>query len=308
MTIFVPQPNIDVSKTSKRLWMIIDGALLNDAHKVLPSQFANKKQHIEYKSVFQKSRWHDVADVGPLLISYDKEIEAWAQSQRPWHFGLIFESDQPLKTLTQYWLTLSECQHQGLEGSLCRLYDGMIFYHLLNQAEETRQASWLGPMQKVWIPDYVNQHYLLAEKPNVKNALPLEKVTFTDPEWQGLSDAKRYLSAYKLTQHVDEFFPDYWLDKADKHAHALEQLSLLNDLGEVTQQGATYYMNILCRIGDIWNLESKKADNDKDRPHEEIVALLEQTSTESLTDRLEAANQLALTYHLNELRHKEASA
>lgn len=307
MTVFVSQPHIDTAKGVTNRWMIIDGALLNDAHTVLPNEFALRKNNLAYNPLFLKTKWHDIADVGPILIRYDKDIEAWAQAQQPWHFGLVFESDAPLKALAQHWLTLSECQHQGLEGSLCRLYDGSILYHLLNQTDDVRRASWLGPIDRLWLPDYVSQQYFYTERPNVQ-APTLESVTFTDPEWQGLSDAKQYRSAYVLTQHVDKFFPEYWLDKADKHAHAIEQLKRLAALGEVTLQGATYYMNILCRIGDIWDKKNWEQTHETRRPHQTIVSLLEQPGAQPLTDRLKKASQLAQAYHLDTLEHKEAIA
>lgn len=300
MALFSSQPSIDLDRTKAlgKKWMVIDGALLNDAHLILPKQFVKNDKSILYKNLFIGTKWNDIADVGPLLISYHPEIEVWAQAQRPWRFGLVFESDEPLKALAKYWLTLSDCQHQGLEGSLSRLYDGIIFYHVLNQADDVRQASWLGPIKRIWLPDYANQRYFYTERPDVNNPPPLEMVSFTDPEWQGLSVAKRYLVAHKSTLHLDMHFPEYWAGKTEKHAHVMEQLTVLAALGEMTQQDIIYYMNVLGRLGDIW---------DKDSPHKNIASLLEDKA-QPLTIRLETANQLAFEYTLSSSENKEATA
>lgn len=288
-------------KTSRKKWLLIDGALLPQAHDTVLTDFVHRYEGIQYRNVFVGTQWHDIADVGPMLVSYHPDIEAWAQAQQPWRFGLVFESSASLATLSQHWLRLSDCQHRGLEGTLCRLYDGIVLYHLLQQGNEERQASWLGPMEKVWLPDYVSQHYFYAKRPELEPLPTLEQVAFTDPEWQSLSDAKRYYAAHRLTQHMETYFPEYWLDKGldnvDKHAHIIEQLTLLIPLGEVTQQGATYYMNLLGRLGNIWA---------KGNPHQEIVKLLKDTSS-PLSERLEKANQLALQQPLSQSANKEVT-
>lgn len=318
MTLFTATETIDslpessnkgVSE-SKRKWIIIDGALIvEDAQQILIDQFVNQHEHAEFRNLFVNTKWKEVLDVAPMLVSYHPDIEAWAQSKAPWRFGLIFESDASFEELVEHWHTLIHCQHVGLEGSLSRLYDPIALYHLLNATEEARQVAWIGPMSKIWLPDYVEQHYFYAERPELADVTPLEQTQFTDPEWQGLTDAKRYASAYRLIQHVDDYFPNYWRDKQDKHAHIVEQLILLSNLGEVTLQGATHYMNILCRIGDVWNKKNWRQENGKSiSPHEAIVSLLEQQQTQPLTDRLDFASQLALVYHLDELNNKEVIA
>jgi hypothetical protein len=283
----------------KSKWMIIDGALIvEDAQHILINQFVNHHQGAEFRNLFVNTKWKEVLDVAPMLVSYHPDIEAWAQSKAPWRFGLVFESNASLEELVEHWHTLIHCQHIGLEGSLSRLYDPIALYHLLNATEEARQATWLGPISKIWLPDYVDQHYFYAERPELADATPLEYAQFMDPEWQGLTDAKRYASAHRLILHVDKHFPDYWHDKDNKHQHVLEQLKKLESLEQVTQKDATCYMNILCRLGDIWRPES---------PHNDIAKILEDKS-QPIEDRLQEANLQALEYELEQRNNKEVTA
>lgn len=295
----VPE-SADTSATDfKSKWMIIDGALIvEDAQQILINQFVNQHEHAEFRNLFVNTKWKEVLDVAPMLVSYHPDIEAWAQSKAPWRFGLVFESNASLEELVEHWYRLIHCQHVGLEGSLSRLYDPIALYHLLKATEEARQVAWLGPMSKIWLPDYVDNRYFYAERPEVSDVALLEQTQFTDPEWQGLTDAKRYVSAYRLTQHVDKHFPDYWHGKDSKQQHVIEQLKKLESLEQVTQKDATCYMNILCRLGDIWHSES---------PHKDIVAILEDKS-QPIEDRLQEANLQALEFELEQRNNKEVTA
>jgi hypothetical protein len=318
MTLFRPIDKIENSASEsaetaatdfKYKWMIIDGALIvEDTQHILINQFVNHHQGAEFRNLFVNTKWKEVLDVAPMLVSYHPDIEAWAQSKAPWRFGLVFESNASLEELVEHWHTLIHCQHIGLEGSLSRLYDPIAFYHLLNATEEARQVAWLGPISKIWLPDYVDQHYFYAERPELVDATPLERAQFTDPEWQGLTDAKRYASSFLLIQHIDQYFPDYWQENQNKPAHINEQLSKLNSLGELTMQGAVFYMNILCRMGDIWNENNGAANSDESvNSYQEIVKILKQQE-QPLTERLKAANKLALAYYQDKGNRKEVTA
>lgn len=266
-------------------WMILDGALLPKLEFMVATLRRELSTNIEYRPLLRNTRWSNVSDVGPYLVTWAKEIEEWAHETAPYRYGVIFESDACIADLETHWNKLIICQHSGLENDLTRLYDPIILHYLLTATEETRFESWMGPMKNLWLPNPFNQQYAEAKSCS-ETPQALKEAFFTDEEWQSLSDATTAYTAWRLIQHIEEYFPDkLQASKQETHAFVLQQLADLKQLGQVTEQCATYYLNIVCRLGNIL------AENSL---YPQITACLRDVKV-PLEQRLKHANQLSVS-------------
>lgn len=283
-------------------WLVLDGALLPELEKQLVLLAHQHSVSVEYRALLLGTRWEDVADVGPYLVGYFPALEAWAQAQSlaAYRYGVVFASDADFSALEAHWKILITCEHSGLEGAVSRLYDPVIMQHLLSSTDEIKLSSWLGPMQTLWLPEPIQQHYrqisqvqstqaqqTQSEKIVVK---PLDKVVFTDTEWLGLSQASLYYSAWRLMPHLQSFFPVKRLaTEAHTHQFIVERLSELHTLGSVDEQLASYYLNVFCRLGNV--LDSATL-------YPEVRACL-LDHAQPLSARLRQANFMSISFALN---------
>lgn len=270
-------------------WMILDGALLPKLEYNIATLGKELTSHLEYRPLLLGSRWEKVSDLGPYLVTWSKEIEDWAHDTAPYRYGVIFESNASIGDLETHWKKLILCQHSGLENNLARLYDPIIFLYLLKSTQQTRFESWMGPMTHLWLPNVFNQQYWQAESTSATPQV-LKEALFNDEEWQSLSDASTAYTAWRLIEHIEAYFPDrLQASKQQTHAFVLQQLADLQQLGQVNEQFATYYLNIVCRLGDVLGKSSL---------YPEVTASLYDVKT-PLEQRLKQANQLSVSLAQN---------
>ncbi|NIY85493.1 DUF4123 domain-containing protein [Vibrio hepatarius] len=269
--------------------MILDGALLPKLEYKIATLGVELNINIRYYPLLRGTRWEKVSDLGPYLVTWSKEIEDWAHDTAPYRYGVIFESDASIGDLETHWKKLILCQHSGLENQLARLYDPIIFLYLLKATEQTRFESWMGPMTNLWLPNLFNQQYWEA-KSSSETPLFLKETCFNDKEWQSLSDASTAYTAWRLIQHIESYFPHkLQATKQDTHTFVLQQLSDLKQLGQVNEQLATYYLNIVCRLGNVLG---------KNSLYPEITACLHNLKA-PIEQRLKQANQLSVSLAQN---------
>ena len=270
-------------------WMVLDGALLPKLEFNIATLGRELTTPIEYRPLLRNTRWQNVSDIGPYLVTWSKEIQDWAHDTAPYRYGVIFESNASIGDLETHWKKLILCQHSGLENNLARLYDPIIFHYLLKVTEQTRFESWMGPMINLWLPNVFNQQYWQAESTSATPQV-LKEALFNDQEWQSLSDASTAYTAWRLIEHIEAYFPDkLQVSKQDMHAFVLQQLADLQQLGQVNEQLATYYLNIICRLGDVLGKSSL---------YPEVTACLHDVEV-ALEQRLKQANQLSVSLAKN---------
>ncbi|GAB2664946.1 DUF4123 domain-containing protein [Vibrio panuliri] len=270
-------------------WMILDGALLPKLEYQVATLGGELNTDIKYAPLLAATRWEKVSDLGPYLVTWSKEIEGWAHNIAPYRYGVIFESDASIDDLETHWKELILCKHSGLENNLTRLYDPIIFLYLLEATEQTRFETWLGPMRNLWLPNLFNQQYREAKSTSTTPKV-LKEAFLNDEEWQSLSEASTAYTAWRLIQHIEEYFPDkLQATKQQTHTFVLQQLSDLNQLGQVNEQLATYYLNIICRLGNVL---------DEDSLYPEITACLCAPKV-PLEQRLKQANHLSISLAQN---------
>ncbi len=270
-------------------WMILDGALLPKLEFTIATLGVKLSTNIEYRSLLMGTSWDKVSELGPFLVQWSESIQSWAQEVAPYRYGVIFESDASVKELEKHWKKLILCKQSGLEGNLTRLYDPNILLYLLKATEETRFESWMGPMKTLWLPDLFGEQYGEAQSTS-ETSQSLKEAFFSDEEWQSLSDASTAYTAWRLIQHIELYFPHKLeATKQETHAFILKQLSDLKPLGQVNEQLATYYLNIVCRLGNVL---------DKNSLYPEITTYLHDI-TAPLEQRLKQANQLSVSLAQN---------
>lgn len=270
-------------------WMVLDGALLPKLEFNIATLARELTTPIEYRPLLRNTRWQNVSDIGPYLVTWSKQIQDWAHDTAPYRYGVIFESNASIDDLETHWKKLILCQHGGLENNLARVYDPIIMLYLLKAADETRFESWMGPMKNIWLPNLFNQQYGEA-KSCLETPQALKEAFFTDEEWQGLSDASTAYTAWRLIQHIEAYFPDrLQASKLETHAFVLQQLADLQSLGQVNEQFATYYLNIVCRLGDVLGKSSL---------YPQVTACLHDVKA-PLEQRLKLANQLSVSLAQN---------
>ncbi|AQS38984.1 protein of unknown function (DUF4123) [Shewanella psychrophila] len=291
-----------LEENSMPRWLVLDGALLPELEKQLVLLAHQHSVAVEYRALLLGTRWENVADVGPYLVGYFPALETWVQSQSlaAYRYGVVFASDADFSVLEAHWKVLIACEHSGLEGALSRLYDPVIMQHLLSSTDDIKLSAWLGPMQTLWLPEPIQQHYWQisqiqfnqTEQTQTQQIVekPLDNAVFTDNEWLGLSQASLYYSARRLMPHLQLFFPAKRLaTEADTHQFIVERLNELHTLGSVDEQLATYYLNVFCRLGNV--LDSNT------RYPEVRTCLLDHT--QPLSGRLRQANFMSISFVLN---------
>lgn len=270
-------------------WMILDGALIERLEPELIRLFCLQDAKLQHFNLFSCSRWHELHEIAPVLISYSPDIERWAQQQSAWRFGLSFKSKEDLGTLINHWQNLMACEHQGLEGALARLFDPVVFKHLLDSTTLERQQAWLGPIEELWLPDVVHEHYwhCIPQQLKVDQECSNTGSIFTDQEWQGLSDAARFYTELRLLAHMEKFYPHSLpAGRVAKHQWVSEHLQELIELGANDERSAIRYLNVIGRLGNRWDESSR---------HPEIAQLLKRGAG-PLSVRLAEADFLSRQY------------
>ncbi|MFM2590196.1 DUF4123 domain-containing protein [Vibrio sp. TBV020] len=272
-------------QTNSPRWLILDGALLPNLELKIATLGVELSTNIEYRPLLRGTRWDKVSELGPYLVQWLENINSWAQEVAPYRYGIIFDADSSIDELRRHWEKLILCKHLGLENNLARLYDPNIFLRLLKETEEARFESWMGPMTTLWLPNLFNQQYWEA-KSLAGTTVDLKEVTFNDKEWQSLSDASNEYTAWRLIQHIELYFPHKLQgSKQETHKFVLQQLIDLKQLGQINEQLATYYLNIVCRLGNVLGQNSH---------YPEITACLHNFKA-PLEHRLKQANQLSIS-------------
>ncbi len=270
-------------------WMILDGALLPKLEFTIATLGVTLSTNIEYRPLLLGTPWDKVSKLGPYLVQWSESIESWAQEVAPYRYGVIFESDASIEDLVKHWKKLILCKQSGIEGNLTRLYDPVILLYLLKVTETTRFESWMGPMKSLWLPDLFGQQYWEAQSSSETSQI-LKEAFFNDKEWQSLSDASTAYTAWRLVQHMELYFPHkLQATKQETHAFVLQQLADLKPLGQVNEQLATYYLNIVCGLGNVL---------DKNSLYPEITTCLHDMAA-PLEQRLKQANQLSVSFAQN---------
>ncbi|WP_342606998.1 DUF4123 domain-containing protein [Vibrio tritonius] len=287
-------PNLPEVAESEQRWIVVDRALVTDAERYLLQQSNREGFRIEIMNLFFDTQWNEVSEVGPLLVSYHEQTHQWLMEHHPWRFGLIFDSAASLKELTEYWRSRIKCQHVGFEGELFRIYDPIITKHLLTATSEDRVANWMGPITYFCLPDMVEEQYWHIANPVNTTVVDIPEqelsFTFTDEEWQGLTDASEYYICYNLIDHLTQFFPENTKPSTKENfIYIRELLSELKQYGDISEQAGAFYINIVSRLDDDWLTHPE---------HKPIYELLTDIS-QPLIERLWTINKLALNYLKN---------
>ena len=294
-------PNLPEVAESEQRWIVVDRALVTDAERHLIHQSNREGFRIETMNLFFNTKWNQVSEVGPLLVSYHEQTHQWLMEHHPWRFGLIFDSAASLKELTEYWRSRIKCQHVGFEGELFRIYDPIITKHLLTATSEDRVANWMGSITHFCLPDMVEEQYWHIANPVTTTVVdtPEQELsfTFTDEEWQGLTDASEYYLAYNLIPHLKEFFPDNTRPTTKENFKYIQSILFeLRKFGDIDEQCGALYLNIVSRLGDHWYEQPQYS-----AIHKELVS-----NNIPLSTRLRSANKLAISAHKKNNVSKES--
>lgn len=277
-------------QSESKQWLLLDGALVGHVVRYVRGQVDNG---IEVMNLFWNSPWKELDDIGPVIVEYRNEIFEWAQEQAGYRFGLVFESDAPIQQLFEHWQILVRYPQPASADFLLRAYDPVIWDYFFAASSKTTKLQLMGPMDAIHTYNAVTERWhCYLKDPSSDSAIePLSELNVSDEQWQGLSDANRHYQATRVMQHADKFFPHLLnSDTQEALKWTMAELERLAKIGVSDDRSAFLYINILGRLGNIWDEENPV--------HQEFSqALL--TSTVPPRERIEQAELRSLNYSKN---------
>lgn len=155
-------PDIELS-AEKNIFLLLDGA-----------QFENLGQKV-YASdpgpawaLYAGTRLHAALHVSPWLVSLSKESALLDDflNQGVWAYhGYLLESDANLEITARHLAWLCVAKHSEAGDVALRFFDPRIFPGLFAALPAPEQALFLGPVQKIWIPDAEDENWYTLKRP-----------------------------------------------------------------------------------------------------------------------------------------------
>ncbi|CAG9295105.1 DUF4123 domain-containing protein [Celerinatantimonas diazotrophica] len=277
-------------QSEAKQWLLLDGALVGHVVRYARGQVDNG---IDVINLFWNSPWKDLDDIGPVIVEFHPELFNWAQQQAGYRYGLAFESDAPLITLYEHWQCIIRYPQPQGGDFLLRLYDPVIWDYFFLASAKPIQTQLFGPMHTVHTFGALEQrwqHYLKPVDDGEMSVEPIRQMKVSDEQWQALTEASRHYQAIRVMEHAEKYFPQLLSapDAKSNHQWVMEELRRLSKIGASDDRSALLYINILGRMGNIWDEQNPN--------HQEFTQLL--LSHEQLpTARIEQVEKLSADYH-----------
>ena len=245
--------------------------------------------------LYQRTRYEELADVGPLLVAVQPASELVNTFAQHWQAtaGIWLESDASEDLLVQHLRSLVHAQVEGVTV-LLRYYDPRITALWLGSLSDSERDVLMGPISRIRLSGTGQEAVLQRSNPTADAA------RYDDTPWLKLSSeqlehmtsAKEGAFAQQLLAHLQRYYPE--------SLNSLDTQGQQQWVSECRASAARYGYS---RAVDVSRWAGLVAQLGRDFPtaaqHETYRLLLEQKGTlpEQRLDNLinELQRQLALT-------------
>ncbi|SDS61093.1 protein of unknown function [Halopseudomonas litoralis] len=196
--------------TTTHAYLLLDSAQVND----LMVQIYQLEDAPEIHLLYQNTRYHALADSGPLLIHLPTGsrleqhfVEHWQASA-----GLWLESDGNESALVEHLRSLVHVRIGSDVTVLLRYHDPRIMRHWLPDLPPEECDRMMGPMRRIRLPVLHGEDQI----DEIRRTHPATTAQYNDTPWLRLSDeqverlnrAQLMEFDLRLLRHIDQYFPD----------------------------------------------------------------------------------------------------
>lgn len=264
--------------------LLLDGASLAE----LPQWLRQWSGTATFQPLYAQTRWDELVDISPCLVQLngpnDALLDAFlAQGQGDWGYLLFGQAPWHERLAHLRWLL--NARHPRGEEMLLRLADPAVANALLGRAVANGDACLFGPFESILAFDGETRSWLCHRRP--AGPVPARQdgpYRLDDEELERLGEVRWQRVVEQLDAHLRQAFPHYAADcdRSARRAH-------LRGLAEQAHARGLCSEIDIARYANLFGLLGEQALQD----YPEIAALLDTTSSQTPSRRLEAAADLA---------------
>jgi hypothetical protein len=270
-------PSFEVG-SDHHLYLFVDGGQIDHLAPLL-YQIRDLKK---LEPIYLHPPFNELKVVSPYLVEVTESVSQWFIAQNNPTAGFFF---------TSAWSLESICEHYRQLIVVLSPYGSQLYLKMAHSEaawvllESESQLFW-HPLEKAWLPTRLGWQEL--NRPDFKTALPAPPLKLDDQQWAAMGD----ISWRNILESVDGFIRQYfsqlpaqqdnfdiWLNESADTAY---------QQGFHSEADQLHYFNIIGLLG-----ESAVTD---EQCYPDIYQLIHQASTETPSQRIARASELAAQY------------
>ncbi|OEE66333.1 hypothetical protein A1OO_11135 [Enterovibrio norvegicus FF-33] len=273
----------DIEANQNPLYILLDGAVIEDAAKLSYELAANQDIEIIYSGTVLNI----VANLSPIILPLknNQVLLNAAMDKKPHDWGIVFEAEASTSDVADHLKTVIKADLGNGSTSVFRFYLPHVVGRIALASTDTQKHRLFGPITKIWSQSRADKIWETTEITYFEKPPQEENIgwmALSDNQLTALGEAAKQHFHYRALDHVNQHFP--------KHFYRASPQDQLLKIESYVKQGQSYglssemeslcFINILCMLGEE-ALEGEK--------HSDVKKLLDSKDTMLPSERIQNA-------------------